>query len=101
MTQYRLESEAAVELDIQAALEWYENEEPGLGLEFLAQLRFAYTRIISNPQAYEVLRSGIRRALTRQFRTPFTFLSKPTSFWSLQFFTQQGIQRNGSFECSL
>jgi plasmid stabilization system protein ParE len=64
---YRLEAEAAVELDVEAAFEWYEAEEPNLGFEFLEQLRTAYQHIREHPLAYQELRSGIRRALIRQF----------------------------------
>lgn len=67
MKQYRLEAESAVEFDIEAAFNWYENEEAGLGFQFLEQLRIAYQRILENPLGYQDLRSGIRRALTRRF----------------------------------
>ena len=67
MKRYRLEAEATVELDVEAAFEWYEAEEKNLGFEFIEQLRTAYTRILQNPHAYPELRSGIRRTLTRQF----------------------------------
>ena len=46
MKRYRLEAEAAVEFDIESAFGWYETEEPGLGLEFLGQLRLVYGRIL-------------------------------------------------------
>jgi plasmid stabilization system protein ParE len=64
---YRIEAEPAVEADVEAAFDWYEFEEPGLGLEFLEELRAAYHRILDGPLGYQELRSGIRRALTRQF----------------------------------
>ena len=67
MKEYRFEAEAAVEFDVEAAFDWYESEERGLGLEFLEQLRAAYLRILGNPLGYQELRSGIRRALTRKF----------------------------------
>ena len=67
MTQYRLEAEPAVELDIESTFDWYETEEPGLGREFLEQLRAAYHRVLQNPFAFQNLRFGIRRALTRRF----------------------------------
>lgn len=67
MSRYRLEAEPAVEFDVEGAFEWYEAEEPGLGFAFLEQLRAAYGRILETPLAYQELRSGIRRALTRQF----------------------------------
>jgi plasmid stabilization system protein ParE len=65
--EYRLESTPAVELDVEAAFEWYEREEFHLGFEFLDELRDAYVRILNHPLAYQSLRSGIRRALTRCF----------------------------------
>jgi plasmid stabilization system protein ParE len=65
--QYRLEAEAAVEFDIESAFGWYEAEEPGLGPQFLEQLRLIYRRILENPLGYEEQRSGIRRGLMRRF----------------------------------
>ena len=67
MSQFRLEATPAVELDIEAAFNWYEGEEAGLGFEFLEELRSAYRRILDGPFGYQDLRSGIRRALTRRF----------------------------------
>ena len=67
MKRHRIEAEPAVEADIEAALNWYELEQPGLGLEFLKELRAAYYRILESPFGYQDLRSGIRRALTRRF----------------------------------
>ena len=63
----RLEATPAVELDIEATFDWYERENPGLGFEFLEELRAAYQRILEHPFAYQDIRSGIRRALTRRF----------------------------------
>jgi plasmid stabilization system protein ParE len=65
--QYQLEATPAVELDIEAAFEWYEREEVGLGFQFLDELRATYVRILDHPFGYQDLRSGIRRALTRRF----------------------------------
>jgi len=51
VNQYRLEATPAVELDIEAAFEWYEGEEAGLGFQFLDELRNSYvrgTRLIPN-----------------------------------------------------
>ena len=67
MKHYRLEAEAAVEFDIESAFDWYETEEPGLGPEFLEQLRLVYRRISENPLGYGEQRSGIRRGLMRRF----------------------------------
>lgn len=67
MIKYRLVSEPQADLDIEATFHWYENEQSGLGLEFLDELRVAYDRIVEGPLKYQELRSGIRRALVRRF----------------------------------
>ena len=67
MKRYAIEAEPAVEVDVEAAFEWYEGEEPELGFEFLGELRAAYHRILDHPFGYQELRSGIRRVLTRRF----------------------------------
>lgn len=67
MSRYRLLSDVASDADIEAAFEWYESEQPGLGLEFLDEVRAAYTRILDGPFKYQEFRSGIRRVLTRRF----------------------------------
>jgi len=65
--RYRLLSDVASDADIEAAFEWYESEQLGLGLEFLEEVRAAYERILDGPFKYQELRSGVRRALTRRF----------------------------------
>lgn len=67
MTTYRLVSEPRADLDIEAVFQWYENEQQGLGLEFLDELRATYTRIVEGPLKYVELRSGVRHALVRRF----------------------------------
>lgn len=67
MRHYSLLSDVAADADIEAAFEWYESEQPGLGLEFLEEVRAAYARILDGPLKYQELRSGVRRALTRRF----------------------------------
>ena len=67
MIEYRLVSEPSVDLDVEAACEWYENERAGLGIEFLDELRATYNRIADGPLKYQELRGGIHRALLRRF----------------------------------
>ena len=67
MTEYRLVAEPHADLDVAAAFHWYENEQVGLGLEFLDELRATYARVVEVPLQYQHLRSGIRRALTHRF----------------------------------
>ena len=67
MIKYRLVSEPQADLDIEATFHWYENEQSGLGFEFLGELRATYDRNVEGPLKYQELRSGIRRALVRRF----------------------------------
>ena len=67
MIQYRLVVEPRAGADITGAFRWYQSQRTGLGVQFLAQLRAAYERILDGPLKYQDLRSGIRRALLRRF----------------------------------
>jgi plasmid stabilization system protein ParE len=67
VTEYRLVAEPQVDLDIAAAFDWYEQEQAGVGREFLDELRATYDRVAEGPLKYPSLRSGIRRALVRRF----------------------------------
>lgn len=67
MTAFRLVSDPQADIDIEAAFRWYENEQTGLGLEFLDELRAAYDRIVDGPFKYLQLRSYMRRALLKRF----------------------------------
>jgi len=59
VTDYQLVAEPRADLDVEAAFDWYENQRPGLGVEFLDQLRATYDRIAGGPLKYQELRSGI------------------------------------------
>ena len=67
MRPYRLVAEPEVDFDVEAAFDWYQGEQAGLGLKFLDQLRATYERIVRRPLQYQDLRSGVRRALVRRF----------------------------------
>lgn len=67
MIEYHLVSEPQADLDIEATFHWYENEQSGLGLDFLDELRATYDRIVKGPLKYQELRSSIRRALVKRF----------------------------------
>lgn len=77
MTAYRLVAEPRVDLDVAAAYHWYDNEEPGLGAEFLDELLAAYDRIAAGPLQYQDVRSGVRRALLRRFPYVVYFAVEP------------------------
>ena len=67
MSDYRLVAVPEADSDIEAAFEWYEKEQAGLGIEFLDQLRITYDQIADGPFKYPRLRLNTRRALLNRF----------------------------------
>ena len=61
----RFLSPAAQELD--DAYQWYEDQLPGLGIEFLAEIDEAVHRITAWPKAQPTLGGPLRRCLVRRF----------------------------------
>lgn len=57
--------DAQVEFD--AAVDHYQQFQPGLGLEFAAQVYAAITRIIQYPDAWSALSKNSRRCLVSRF----------------------------------
>jgi toxin ParE1/3/4 len=57
------------EADIADAAFWYDEQEVGLGLELIAEVRAAALRVIANPLLHRQLRKepDVRRILTRRF----------------------------------
>ena len=56
----------AVESELAEAAEWYEAQREGLGLDFLASVRYRVALILENPQRWRLFR-GTRRALMSRF----------------------------------
>ena len=67
MAGYELVAGPDVEADITSSYEWYEREQPGLGRAFLHAIEEVTSQIEAGPFKYQELRSGIRRALAKQF----------------------------------
>lgn len=61
----RIREEA--EADLADAAAWYENQWPGLGDAFLAEIEAAPERLANNPQQYPVVHRQTRRALIHRF----------------------------------
>lgn len=55
------------EAELNAAIDWYEEREPGLGLDFAAEVRAAIERAMQLPDAWSELAPGIRKVLTHRF----------------------------------
>jgi toxin ParE1/3/4 len=52
--KYQLQVRPQVESDIEAAALWYEERRPGLGREFVYEVRQAMTRLALNPLLYSI-----------------------------------------------
>jgi toxin ParE1/3/4 len=55
------------EADALAAFRWYNEQVPGLGQEFLAEIDRALATIQANPEVSRKLHRAFRRVLTRRF----------------------------------
>ncbi len=53
--------------EVREAVTFYESKAPGLGREFLTELRATIQRITTNPQAWTALTEEIRRCRLRRF----------------------------------
>lgn len=49
------------------AYDWYEQQRPGLGLQFLNAVEACLQAIAQNPGQYPIHRNRIRRAMTHRF----------------------------------
>jgi toxin ParE1/3/4 len=58
---------AAAKADLRDAQEWYEEQCPGLGGEFLLAVADALTRLEQSPERFPLYYRGFRRVLTRRF----------------------------------
>ena len=64
---HRLIIRPEAEADMTEAFEWYEERQPALGYEFLAEVHAALRAVAENPLHHQVLYKNVRRILTRKF----------------------------------
>jgi plasmid stabilization system protein ParE len=53
--------------EVQSARQWYEDQRPGLGIQFANAIDEAVERISSNPLAFPAVYGDTRRAVVRRF----------------------------------
>lgn len=70
-----LRPEARAEFD--EAVDWYEQQRPGLGAEFVAQVQAVLDRISATPELYGQVFRGVRRAVVRRFPYAILFQIEP------------------------
>ena len=74
MKQLIIQLQATQEAD--EAAKWYEDQFPGLGIEFLLELDAALGRVINNPDMYQPVYEDARRVLVRRFPYAAYFISE-------------------------
>jgi plasmid stabilization system protein ParE len=57
----------AAQEEFDEAIDWYEQQSAGLGLEFLNRIEEALDRISVTPEAYPTIFQEMRRIVVRQF----------------------------------
>lgn len=63
----RLVVTASAETDLATAFDWYEDQSPGLGAEFLRAVDAVFAAAQRTPALFPVVRGRTRRALLRRF----------------------------------
>ncbi len=58
---------AAAETELDQAYQWYEQQQPGLGKQFLSEFDAAIRRITAFPKSYVLIDTDIRRCLIKRF----------------------------------
>jgi len=76
---YPLIIQALAEADMTQAALWYNNQRPGLGEEFLAEVNAALESAAANPHLFPCLRRkpDVRRVLTKRFPYRIFFVLRP------------------------
>lgn len=55
------------EQDLQSAIEWYNGQKPGLGIDFLDEVRVCINGIREHPEFHSPIHKKFRRALVKRF----------------------------------
>ena len=62
--------------EVQESCAWYNEQSPGLGDRFLSALDLTFAAISRNPQMFQLVHEGTRRALVRSFPYGVFFVVK-------------------------
>lgn len=63
-------------LDIEDAIGWYEDQQPGLGRRLAAELTSLLDRVRTTPLQFPIVGKGVRRGLLNRFPYAVYFLSE-------------------------
>jgi plasmid stabilization system protein ParE len=65
--KWRVSTRPAADTDLREARNWYEQQRPGLGDEFLVSMADTFARLEESPERFPVYYQGFRRVLTERF----------------------------------
>jgi plasmid stabilization system protein ParE len=68
----RLLPEARDEFD--AVVDWYDQQQPGLGADFVARVRDVISRVAANPKLHAAVYQDVRKAVVTKF--PYIVLDR-------------------------
>ena len=74
----RLHFHRIAEQELNEAAQYYDVEEPGLGLSFLREVSRCLQSIQAHPEAGPILRGSVRRRLLRRFPYALLYKIKPS-----------------------
>jgi hypothetical protein len=72
-----------VRADINEAINWYEDQQLGLGLEFAAEFRSHYRQLVHNEQLYPVRFADVRRLNLDRFPYGLFYVIRLPEVWLL------------------
>ncbi|MCX6579650.1 MAG: type II toxin-antitoxin system RelE/ParE family toxin [Candidatus Aminicenantes bacterium] len=64
---YKIIIRPEAEADLTESFRWYQDQVPGLGLEFLSCVDDAFDLIIKDPRIYQKIYKNVRRSITHRF----------------------------------
>ncbi len=67
-----LEFHDDVRHEIESAVDWYENQSPGLGFDYLSEMEESFSILLSNPNAWANLELGFKKFILHRF--PFSII---------------------------
>jgi len=74
---YELRFRTAATVEFAEAIRWYEGQRLGLGTRFRTVVTDTLQRILSDPESYPVVESGVRQAIVRRFPYSVLYLMEP------------------------
>lgn len=66
--------------EFEQAIDYYEDREAGLGLDFATEIHSTIQRIVDYPEAWAELERGVRRCMVRRFPYGVLYATR-SSYW--------------------